>query len=189
MCVVEVEGSRHLVTSCNTKVKEGMVVNTHSERVVNSRKQVLNMLLANHDVRCFSCSKSGDCRLQDLSNEYGITKSCYPGSAAKFEAKKENPFLTYYPELCINCQRCVSTCNKVSCNGTLHNSKIGTRTLIDAPFGLGSAVCDCLCAHYPVPVKKVGMQDVFGESGSAAALVEKYGLDAKGVYKSVKEFL
>ena len=80
MCVVEVEGSRHLVTSCNTKVKEGMVVNTHSERVVNSRKQVLNMLLANHDVRCFSCSKSGDCRLQDLSNEYGITKSCYPGS-------------------------------------------------------------------------------------------------------------
>ena len=55
--------------------------------------------------------------------------------------------------------------------------------------GLGSAVCDCLCANHPVPVKKVGMQDVFGESGSAAALVEKYGLEAKGVYKSVKEFL
>ncbi|MBD5460290.1 MAG: transketolase family protein [Lachnospiraceae bacterium] len=55
--------------------------------------------------------------------------------------------------------------------------------------GLGSAVCDCLCAHYPVPVKKLGMQDVFGESGSASALVQKYGLDAEGVYKSVKEFL
>ena len=135
MCVVEVEGNSHLVTSCNTKVKDGMVVNTKSDRVVSSRKQVLNMLLANHDVRCFSCSKSGDCRLQDLSNEYGITESVYKGSAAKFEAKKENPFLTYYPELCINCQRCVSTCNKVTGNGTLHNSKIGTRTLIDAPFG------------------------------------------------------
>lgn len=55
--------------------------------------------------------------------------------------------------------------------------------------GLGSAVCDCLCAKYPVVVKKLGMQDVFGESGSAAALVKKYGLDAEGVYKSVKEFL
>ena len=55
--------------------------------------------------------------------------------------------------------------------------------------GLGSAVCDCLCAKYPVPVKKLGMQDVFGESGSAAALVQKYGLDAEGVYRSVKEFL
>ncbi len=55
--------------------------------------------------------------------------------------------------------------------------------------GLGSAVCDCLAANYPAKVKKLGMQDVFGESGPAAALVEKYGLDAKGVYKSVKEFV
>ncbi|MGN1146680.1 MAG: transketolase family protein [Acetatifactor sp.] len=55
--------------------------------------------------------------------------------------------------------------------------------------GLGSAVCDCLCEKLPTPVKKIGMQDIFGESGSAAALVEKYGLDAAGVYKSVKEFL
>ena len=55
--------------------------------------------------------------------------------------------------------------------------------------GLGSAVCDCLSEKCPTPVKKVGMQDVFGESGPAAALIEKYGLDAKGVYASVKEFL
>jgi transketolase len=55
--------------------------------------------------------------------------------------------------------------------------------------GLGSAVCDCLCAKYPTRVKKIGMQDVFGESGSAAALIQKYGLDAEGVCKSVKEFL
>lgn len=55
--------------------------------------------------------------------------------------------------------------------------------------GLGSAVCDALCKEYPVPVCKLGMQDIFGESGPAAVLVEKYGLDAKGVCKSVKEFL
>lgn len=135
MCVVEVEGRDHLVTSCTTKVQEGMVVTTNSERVIKSRKQVLNMILANHDVRCFSCSKSGECELRELSNEYDIEESCYKGSFARYEVKKENPFLTYYPELCINCQRCVSTCNKVTGNGTLHNEKIGTRTLIDAPFG------------------------------------------------------
>ncbi len=55
--------------------------------------------------------------------------------------------------------------------------------------GLGSAVCDCLSAKLPTLVKKLGMQDVFGESGSAAALVAKYGLDAEGVYRSVKEFV
>lgn len=55
--------------------------------------------------------------------------------------------------------------------------------------GLGSAVCDALSANHPTKVKKLGMQDVFGESGSAAALVQKYGLDAEGVYRSVKEFM
>lgn len=55
--------------------------------------------------------------------------------------------------------------------------------------GLGSAVCDALCKSYPVPVCKIGMQDTFGESGSAAALVEKYKLDGKGIYEQVKDFL
>lgn len=55
--------------------------------------------------------------------------------------------------------------------------------------GLGSAVCDALCKAYPVPVLKIGMQDVFGESGSAAALVEKYKLDGKGIFEQIKDFL
>ncbi len=55
--------------------------------------------------------------------------------------------------------------------------------------GLGSAVCDVVCAKVPVPVYKIGMQDVFGESGSAGELVKKYGLDAEGIYKQIKSFL
>lgn len=55
--------------------------------------------------------------------------------------------------------------------------------------GLGSAVCDALCAEYPAPVKKLGMQDVFGESGAANELVKKYKLDADGIYQDIKSFL
>ena len=55
--------------------------------------------------------------------------------------------------------------------------------------GLGSAVCDALCKANPVPVLKIGMQDMYGESGSAQALVEKYKLDAKGIYEQIKEFV
>lgn len=55
--------------------------------------------------------------------------------------------------------------------------------------GLGSAVCDALCKAYPVPVLKIGMQDTFGESGSAAALVEKYKLDGKGIAEQIRDFL
>ena len=55
--------------------------------------------------------------------------------------------------------------------------------------GLGGAVCEVLCDSEPVPVKRIGMNDVFGESGPAAALLEKYGLDGKGVYRAVKAFV
>ena len=55
--------------------------------------------------------------------------------------------------------------------------------------GLGSAVCDCLSEKHPTPVLRIGMQDTFGESGPANALVEKYGLDGKGIYEKVKGFV
>ena len=55
--------------------------------------------------------------------------------------------------------------------------------------GLGSAVCDALCANYPAPVLKIGINDVYGESGPAVQLVKKYGLDAESIYQKVKSFL
>lgn len=55
--------------------------------------------------------------------------------------------------------------------------------------GLGSAVCDALSAKCPTTVLKVGMNDQFGESGSAGALLAKYGLDAEGIYQKAKDFL
>lgn len=55
--------------------------------------------------------------------------------------------------------------------------------------GLGSAVCDVLCAKAPTPVHKIGIKDVYGESGPAAELIKKYGLDGDGIYDEVKTFL
>jgi transketolase len=53
--------------------------------------------------------------------------------------------------------------------------------------GLGGAVCECLSEKFPVPVKRIGIEDVFGESGPAPALLEKYGLDAEGIYNKIRE--
>ena len=55
--------------------------------------------------------------------------------------------------------------------------------------GLGGAVCECLAEKAPVPVKRIGINDVYGESGPAVALLEKYGLDAAGIYKQIKAFI
>ena len=55
--------------------------------------------------------------------------------------------------------------------------------------GLGSAVCETLCEKYPTSVLKIGVKDVFGESGSAVKLLEKYKLDGQGVYEQIKEYV
>jgi transketolase len=55
--------------------------------------------------------------------------------------------------------------------------------------GLGSAVCECLAEHHPAPVKRIGVNDRFGESGPAGELIKKYGLDKDGILKSIKEYL
>ena len=55
--------------------------------------------------------------------------------------------------------------------------------------GLGGAVCECLSEKAPVPVKRIGINDVYGESGPAVKLLEKYGLDAEGIYRQIKEFV
>ena len=55
--------------------------------------------------------------------------------------------------------------------------------------GLGSAVCDVLSENHPTPVMKIGVNDVFGESGPAVELIKKYGLDSEGIYEKVKAFM
>lgn len=135
MCLVKIEGMMHLHPACTTKATEGMVVETNSDEVRKSRELILQLIIANHNVRCFSCPKAGDCQLQNLAQEFNLPLNTYEKSVSKQPVKMSNPFLEYYPDLCINCQRCVSTCNKLAGNGTLKNARIGMRTVIEAPFG------------------------------------------------------
>ena len=85
MCLVEEEWEDRLFTACNTTVKEGMKLLTDSPRVVEARRMVLDLLLSNHNVSCFSCPSNGRCELQDLCYEYGIDLSSYEGTRKKIE--------------------------------------------------------------------------------------------------------
>lgn len=149
MCVVEIEGHDNLYPACSTKIREGMVVHTNTGKVIRSREFTLKVILANHEVRCLTCAKSGNCELQNLANEFGLDlENPYSKTIPPLDAKKSNPFLAYYPELCIGCQRCVSTCNNRVCNGTLQRGRIGSRTVIDAPFGPDWKETNCeLCGN------------------------------------------
>jgi len=149
MCVVEIEGHSNLYPSCKTKLKDGMVVRANTEKVQRAREFMLKLILANHDVRCLTCAKSGNCELQDIANEFGMNlENPYKTVIPPLEAQTKSPFLSYYPELCIGCHRCVNTCNNRVCNGVLKPGKIGQRTVINAPFGEYWKETDCeLCGN------------------------------------------
>ena len=99
ICVVEVEGMNKLVTACNTKVKEGMVVQTASRKVIDARKTVLKLLLSNHNIDCFNCEKNGDCQLQKYCNKYDIDTTPYIGSRSLLECDVPKKRCTSVPVL------------------------------------------------------------------------------------------
>jgi len=134
MCLVEIEGNPKLVTACSFPIAEGNVIYTESERVVEQRKQILDLLLSNHKVDCFSCSGNGDCKLQDYCFRYGVEKTSYPGERIDYEKDETNPFFTYDPNLCILCHRCVNTCHKIVGRGAIDTTERGFASKISTPF-------------------------------------------------------
>ena len=72
ICVAEVQGRRNLAPSCSTKCENGMVVKTHTTRVLNARRTVMEFILSDHPKDCLTCSKSGNCELQDMAHRLGI---------------------------------------------------------------------------------------------------------------------
>ena len=82
LCMVEVEGYNALLPACRTKCLEGMVITTESDRLTEYRRDILNLLLANHKLQCMNCPANGTCRLQQLSNQYKADKNVSSVSAA-----------------------------------------------------------------------------------------------------------
>ncbi len=144
VCVVEVEGIDEMIPSCNTKVREGMIVHTDSERVLAARKTAVDLLLANHRINCFSCQKNGVCELQALAKEFGLERSSFVGRGVTKPVLNSHPFLLYDANLCIHCQRCVNTCARRTGRHAIGVGEAGALPLIKAPFGAGwdTSLCE-----------------------------------------------
>lgn len=148
VCVVDVEGIDHPVPACTTPVREGMAVVTDSERVQTYRRVALDLIIADHGLNttnyCFSCPKNGACQLQDVCRELGVETPSFPANEKVAPKLDANPFLTFDPNLCIRCQRCVGACNNAAANHVLQTGKRGVRTTIEAPFGPDwkSTICE-----------------------------------------------
>ena len=130
MCLVEVEKASKLAPSCATTVAEGQVVHVHSEKALEARKGVLEMLLINHPLDCPICDQAGECELQDYTYQEGRSEGRYR------DPKRFNPVedfggdVMYVANRCILCTRCVRFMDDVAHDPVLAVVERGDRALI-----------------------------------------------------------
>lgn len=112
LCIVEL-GNGKLVTSCSERVREGMVVETHSKKVMENRKDILDLLLSNHPTDCLTCDKVGNCDLQNYAYEYGVKEGSFKGEKKHYAIDDINPVMERDQSKCILCGKCVRVCKEV----------------------------------------------------------------------------
>ena len=157
VCCVEVEGERAMVTACNTPVMEGMVVHTNSPRARQTRRVNVELILSQHDCRCATCVRSGNCQLQNIANDLGILQLPFETQLPK---GLRGAWTTTFPlyrdyNKCIKCMRCIQICEKVQTLKVWDLAGTGGRTTIDVSGNMVIKDSDCsLCGqcvtHCPV---------------------------------------
>ncbi|MEA4877125.1 molybdopterin-dependent oxidoreductase [Aminobacterium sp. MB27-C1] len=135
MCVVEVEGSNKLLTSCTTPATDGMVVHTQTEKLKEYRRQILELLFAGRNHFCMFCSQSGDCELQRLAIEHGMDKVRYPYLYADFHNDASDEDLQVDHNRCILCLRCIRICDEKVGAHTLDLEKRGWNASVVSDLG------------------------------------------------------
>ena len=113
ICVVEVEGEQDLVSACNTEIKNGMVITTDSEKVMNSRTATLQLLASKHRFDCWRCPKDGMCEFYDLLKQHDVTFEEFGPGYGRNKEQIKGSGISQDQTKCILCKRCVAVCSSV----------------------------------------------------------------------------
>ena len=147
VCVVEIEGQDHLVTSCNNVVEEGMTIYTNSPKVRRNRKHTVEMILSKHDAQCATCVRSGNCTLQTVANDLNIVDSPYKKEICIEEWDTRYP-LVRDASKCVKCMRCIQVCDKIQGMHIWDVSGTGARTTVGVSENRDIKTADCaLCGQ------------------------------------------
>ncbi|MDR1916805.1 MAG: [FeFe] hydrogenase, group A [Synergistaceae bacterium] len=137
VCLVEVEGARSLVASCVYPVSDGMKVHTNTPIVMETRKTVVELMLANHPEDCLFCVKNQHCELQEIAADLGVRKVRFHGEKRSSEIDDANPSIVRNPEKCILCTRCVRACSERQGLDIYCIANRGFNSIVEPAFGLG----------------------------------------------------
>lgn len=155
ICVVEVAGRRNLAPACVTECMEGMVVNTHSIRVINARRTVLELILSDHPNDCLQCAKSGNCELQNLAIKFGIRDIHFKGEQSSYQIEV-SPSIIRDMNKCIMCRRCETVCNDMQTVGALSAIERGFPAVVSTAFNQQLDHSPCTFCGQCVAVCPVG---------------------------------
>ena len=157
VCCVEVEGERAMVPACINTVAEGMKVYTNSPRARTTRRVNVELILSQHDCKCATCVRSGNCRLQTLANDLGILTVPYEQDLPSEKGRLWTTTFPLYRDYtkCIKCMRCLQICDKMQTLSVWDLAGTGSRTHIDVSHNRVIKESDCsLCGqcitHCPV---------------------------------------
>jgi iron-only hydrogenase group A len=144
MCVVEDQKTGKLITSCSFPAEPNMNILTHSSRVVESRKTIIELLLSNHPDDCLYCVRNKNCELQNLSEELHVTERRIRGKKNKVNLDLSSASIVRDPEKCILCGRCVYTCEEVMGVACIDFINRGNKSIIGTAFHQGLNTSSCI---------------------------------------------
>ena len=155
MCMVEVEG-RGIVPACSTSAEDGMIVKTNTNAIRKIRKMIIELTLASHDKDCTSCPKSGDCRLQSIAKQLGVTEVRFKSMEKPSPVDLSSPAIIRDPGKCILCGDCVRVCREVQSVGALDFAYRGANAKVVTCFNKGMGEIECVNCGQCVKVCPVG---------------------------------
>lgn len=169
ICVVEVKGARSLVAACVFPVNEGMEIHTNTPKVLDARRKTLELILSDHDRKCLSCVRSGDCELQKLCRDLKVEDEChFEGEMNHFEIDESATHMYRDNNKCILCRRCSAVCEKTQAVAVIGANERGFKTNIGSAFDMGLGNTSCVSCGQCIAVcptgalsEKDGTVDVF----------------------------
>ena len=177
LCVVEVEGSRTLVGSCHTPITEGMVVLTHAPRVLETRRILVELMLASHPDSCLVCDEANRCELRKIAVELDIGMPRYRIKKHYYPVEDENPYIIRDMSKCILCRRCITACENIKGEKLFSTAYRGFDSKViyglDQPLGSEETCRDCDTCISLCPTGALSKPVEIGEKKPGTALFVK----------------
>lgn len=155
LCICDIEGMG-IQATCSIVPRDGLIVRTNTQEVRQIRKVNLELLLANHEVSCPSCSRSNNCKLQDLTRKLGVTEVRFAKTDKVAPIDHASWSLIHNPNKCVLCGDCVRVCKEVQTVGAIDFVNRGAKTIVGPAFGKSLNDVECVFCGQCVAVCPVG---------------------------------